>query len=354
MSSAGDEHHRVAEACLDAVARAPVRRPCVPQVVLGLAVRVAEHQGVDGIRVAVRPAPPCGPSRHPTHSRFPRRASRRSTSTACARRSRRGAGRCRPSRRCRRVAGSRFPASPTGRRSSLRGGRGHAEEDRGDDGADQVRAHVCSSGQWRKCRIAGEHHRDAALVGRRDHLVVAHAAAGLDDGNRSVVGDDVEAVAERKEGVRRDDRAGEESPALVALVAAMRVESTRLIWPGADAERAPVAAIDDRVDLDVLRDAPGEHEVARTARRRRLRVTTLSSDGATLRGVGALHEQAAADALAVELRRRAAPAAGRPRARARSPSARSPRAHPACSRARSALRGTAPTRLRASPRRPAG
>ena len=56
---------------------------------------------------------------------------------------------------------------------------------------------------------AGEHHRDAALVGSGDHLVVAHAAAGLDDRDGAVVGDDVEAVAERKERVGRGDRAGE-------------------------------------------------------------------------------------------------------------------------------------------------
>ena len=79
---------------------------------------------------------------------------------------------------------------------------------------------------------AGEHHRDAALVRGGDHLVVAHAAARLDHGDRAVVGDDVEAVAKRKERVGRDDRAGErQARAAAALIAAMRVESTRLIWP---------------------------------------------------------------------------------------------------------------------------
>ena len=59
---------------------------------------------------------------------------------------------------------------------------------------------------------AGEHHRDAALVGGGDDLVVAHAAAGLDHGDGAIVGDDVEAVAKRKERVRGDDRAGEREP----------------------------------------------------------------------------------------------------------------------------------------------
>jgi hypothetical protein len=34
---------------------------------------------------------------------------------------------------------------------------------------------------------AGQHHRHAALVGRGDHLDVAHGAAGLDDAGRAVV-----------------------------------------------------------------------------------------------------------------------------------------------------------------------
>ena len=44
----------------------------------------------------------------------------------------------------------------------------------------------------------GEHHRDAALVRRSNHLVVADAAARLDDGDGAIVGDDVEPVAERR------------------------------------------------------------------------------------------------------------------------------------------------------------
>ncbi len=63
---------------------------------------------------------------------------------------------------------------------------------------------------------AGEHHRDAALVGGGDHFVVAHAAARLDHGDGAVVGDDVEAVAKREERVGRDDRAGERQAGVAA------------------------------------------------------------------------------------------------------------------------------------------
>src|SRR5260221_6723952 len=54
---------------------------------------------------------------------------------------------------------------------------------------------------------AGEHHGDAVLVGGGDHLVVAHAAAGLDHRARAGLGESVEAVAEREEGIRRPPRA---------------------------------------------------------------------------------------------------------------------------------------------------
>src|SRR3954466_11223013 len=56
---------------------------------------------------------------------------------------------------------------------------------------------------------AGEHHGDAMLVGRLDHLVVAQAAARLDHRLRTRLRERVEAVAEGKEGIRRHSRAGE-------------------------------------------------------------------------------------------------------------------------------------------------
>src|SRR6185503_2505645 len=56
---------------------------------------------------------------------------------------------------------------------------------------------------------AGEHHRRAPLVRGGDHFRVAYAAAGLDDGGRARLQDDVDAVAEREEGVGGDHRAGE-------------------------------------------------------------------------------------------------------------------------------------------------
>ena len=54
---------------------------------------------------------------------------------------------------------------------------------------------------------AREHHRDAVLVGGGDDFLVAHAAAGLDHGTGPRVGQRLDAVAKREEGIRCDGRA---------------------------------------------------------------------------------------------------------------------------------------------------
>src|SRR3954468_23370600 len=56
---------------------------------------------------------------------------------------------------------------------------------------------------------AGENHGDAMLVGRRDHLVVAHAAAWLDDCGGASFYNHIEAVAEWKESVGGHHRPGQ-------------------------------------------------------------------------------------------------------------------------------------------------
>ena len=50
---------------------------------------------------------------------------------------------------------------------------------------------------------AGKHHRQAAFIGRGDHLLVAHRAAGLHDGGRAGISNHVEPVAKREERVGR-------------------------------------------------------------------------------------------------------------------------------------------------------
>src|SRR5204863_4627040 len=105
---------------------------------------------------------------------------------------------------------------------------------------------------------AGEHHGDAMLVGRLDHLVVAQAAARLDHRLRTRLRERVEAVAEGKEGIRRHSRAGERELRALCLERgdAHAVDAAHLA--GADAKRRAALTEDDGVRLDELGHAPGE------------------------------------------------------------------------------------------------
>ena len=88
--------------------------------------------------------------------------------------------------------------------------------------------------------LAGEDHGDAVLVGGGDHLGVADAAAGLDDGRDAGGGGGVEAVAEREEGVAGAHPA--DGPAGGPVGGdARRVEAVLLA--GADAERLAVLGV---------------------------------------------------------------------------------------------------------------
>ena len=60
---------------------------------------------------------------------------------------------------------------------------------------------------------AGEDHGDALLVGGGDDFGVAHRAARLDDGGGAGLGQHVEAVTEREEGIRGHHAAGDHQAA---------------------------------------------------------------------------------------------------------------------------------------------
>ena len=170
------------------------------------------------------------------------------------------------------------------------------------------------------------------------------------------VGDDVEAVAEREERVGRDDRAREVEPRVRRLRRGdpRRVDAAHLTR--ADPERHAAAAVDDRVRLDELRDAPREHQVGELERRRRpLRHDAATPTDATLRESPVCTSRPPPTRLKSSCRRR--------RARGRQRDLehahvlllrRRPRARPRCSRARSAPRRTAPRPPRASRRRRRG
>ena len=84
---------------------------------------------------------------------------------------------------------------------------------------------------------AREHHRQAALVGRGDHLRITHRSARLHDRRGAGVGQRVEAVAERKERVGRGNADPAERPRAAFITATFtRVDTAHLA--GADRERA--------------------------------------------------------------------------------------------------------------------
>src|SRR5688572_12883188 len=102
---------------------------------------------------------------------------------------------------------------------------------------------------------AGEDHRDAAFVGRGDDFGIAQGSARLDYGADAEFRRGVEAVAERKEGVRGHHAArdGETGIGRLHRRDPRRDDTARLT--GADADRAPVLREYDRVRLHELADA---------------------------------------------------------------------------------------------------
>src|SRR5258708_5846643 len=117
---------------------------------------------------------------------------------------------------------------------------------------------------------SGKDHGNAALVGGGDHFLVAHAAARLDHRHRAIVGDDIQAVAERKECVGGDDRSRERQAGVLRLDRgdSRRVHATHLART--DAQRTLLPAVHDRVGLHELGDSPREQEIGELIRCRRL------------------------------------------------------------------------------------
>src|SRR5688572_15591296 len=156
---------------------------------------------------------------------------------------------------------------------------------------------ACSCASMPEVSHPGEHHRDATLIGRRDDLGVLHAAAGLDHRRGTGRGKRIETVAEGEECVGRRHRAREVELRLLRLEHrdACAVEAAHLA--GADAEGGAVAHEDDGVGLDELGDAPGEQKVLHLLRRRLLLGGDLEVGFLQDLRVGALNQQAPADAL---------------------------------------------------------
>ena len=128
-----------------------------------------------------------------------------------------------------------------------------------------IRTFIESRIQWRKCRVAGEHHGDAVLVGRGDHFRVALRASRLDDGLDAEIGDDVQSIAKRKERIGRRRRRFQRQAFVLRLhgrdLAAHHAAHLSCTYP----ECCFVLGANDGIRFDIFRNAPGEQKIARVS-----------------------------------------------------------------------------------------
>ena len=102
-----------------------------------------------------------------------------------------------------------------------------------------------------------EHHRHIVGVTCRDHLVVTHRTARLDDGTHTRLDGRLDSVGEGEEGVGGQNRPPRPLTGLVAGDA-HRIHAAHLACANS-VDRCP-ARQHDRVGLDVLRDLVGEDQ----------------------------------------------------------------------------------------------
>ena len=109
-----------------------------------------------------------------------------------------------------------------------------------------------------------EDHRHAAFVAEFDRVLVAFAAARLDDGGDAGVDQDLRAVVEGEEGVGGSDTAGEFFAVALLFCEPRRDSSAHdaAHLARAVADQHAVANNADRVGLCVFADQPREAEVS--------------------------------------------------------------------------------------------
>src|SRR6266436_4456464 len=112
-----------------------------------------------------------------------------------------------------------------------------------------------------KMAHAGEHHRHAMLIGGRDDLRIALAAARLDHGADAIAGGHVEVVAKGQERIRGHDRAGHRELFIRGLHRgeSCRVHAAHLTCT--DADGGAGAREHDGVGFHELAHRPGEPQV---------------------------------------------------------------------------------------------
>ncbi len=111
-----------------------------------------------------------------------------------------------------------------------------------------------------------------------------------------IFGGDIETVAEREKRVGRHHRARDLSPSSLAFMAAMRLDTTRLIWPAPTPMRHALFDVDDGVGFDVLAHLPCKQQVGKFLFRRQALGHDAQIAFADATFVARLHEQATIDA----------------------------------------------------------
>src|SRR2546421_3517571 len=147
---------------------------------------------------------------------------------------------------------------------------------------------------------AGEHHGHAMLIGGRDELRIALAAARLDHGADAVAGGHVEVVAKRQERIRGHDRTGQRELLIGGLHRgeARGVHAAHLTCAHAEGDAG--AREHDGVGFHELAHRPGESQV------RELRIRRLAARGhgelarRQARQIARLRQQSCADAAQLE------------------------------------------------------
>ena len=105
---------------------------------------------------------------------------------------------------------------------------------------------------------AGEDHRQAVLVGGRDHLLVAHRAARLDD--RDGAGRARSRRSPSRNGKNASEATTLPASGSTAFCAAIRAESTRLIWPAPTPTVCCAFANTIAFDLTCFADGPRQQQ----------------------------------------------------------------------------------------------
>ena len=105
---------------------------------------------------------------------------------------------------------------------------------------------------------AGKDHGNAMLIGGGYNFVVAHTAAGLNNGADTHLGGLIQAITEGQEGLRGHRRAGDLQPLILCLDVRNNGAVDPAHLPCTDAGGEAVFGVDDGIGFNELGHFPGK------------------------------------------------------------------------------------------------